>query len=100
MFPEFRCSLFRLNALVGMFQLSQIPDGGIEISLDVPTHQRKKKKGFDVEAYLKREMARVQRDIQVLLLIQWDPNTGTEQYSIGQINFSCRLVQTKIAEFM
>jgi len=33
--------------------------------LAVPSHQRKKKKGFDVEAYLKREMARVQREIQV-----------------------------------
>ena len=42
-----------------------IPGTGIEISLDVPGHIKKKKKGFDVEAFLKREMARVQREVQV-----------------------------------
>ena len=47
------------------FKASQIPVGGIEISLEVPSHQRKKKKGFDVAAYLKREMAKVQREVQV-----------------------------------
>ena len=31
----------------------------------MPGHIKKKKKGFDVEAFLKREMARVQREVQV-----------------------------------
>jgi hypothetical protein len=43
----------------------RIPDSGIEISVEVPNHQKKKKKGFDVEAYLKKEMAKVQREVQV-----------------------------------
>jgi hypothetical protein len=48
-----------------MLKARQIPAGGIEIALEVPSHQRKKKKGFDVAAYLKREMAKVQREVQV-----------------------------------
>jgi len=83
------------NILSGYFHFkaSQIPSGGIEINLEVPSHQRKKKKGFDVEAYLKREMAKVQREIQVRFVVQltckfliqkqsWDPFKGL-QFSLA-----------------
>jgi hypothetical protein len=42
----------------------EIGRSGIEISVQVPLGE-KKKKGFDVEAYLKRQLARVQREVQV-----------------------------------
>ena len=40
---------------------------GVEITVPVPEHLRKrKKKGFDVEAYLKREMAREVRELSLV----------------------------------
>ena len=44
-----------------------IAKGGVEITVPVPGHLRKKKKkGFDVEAYLKREMAREVRELSLV----------------------------------
>ncbi|XP_047004381.1 DNA repair protein complementing XP-C cells homolog [Schistocerca americana] len=45
-----------------------IPKEGIAVTVQVPNiHQKKKKKGFDMAAYVKRRMNRVRRDIQVLM---------------------------------
>jgi len=46
-----------------------VPKEGVEITIAVPEHLRKKKKkkGFDVAAFLKREIARARRELAVLL---------------------------------
>lgn len=45
-----------------------IPKEGIAVTVQVPNiHEKKKKKGFDMAAYVKRRMNRVRRDIQVLM---------------------------------
>ena len=43
---------------------------GVEVTVELPAHLRKrmkKKKGFDVEAFLKRELGRARREVGVLL---------------------------------
>lgn len=43
-----------------------MPSNGVEITVALPEHLRKKKKkSFDLEAHLKREMAKVRRDISI-----------------------------------
>ena len=45
-----------------------IPQEGVEVTLALPENmRRKKKKGFDVAAYLRRRLGRVRREVQVLL---------------------------------
>jgi len=45
-----------------------VPKEGVEITIALPQHLRKKKKkGFDVAAFLKREMSRAKRELQVLM---------------------------------
>ncbi|XP_047004382.1 DNA repair protein complementing XP-C cells homolog isoform X1 [Schistocerca americana] len=45
-----------------------IPKEGIAVTVQVPNmHQKKKKKGVDVAAYVRRQINRVRRDIQILM---------------------------------
>jgi len=46
-----------------------VPKEGVEITIAVPEHlrKRKKKKGFDVAAFLKREISRARRELAVLM---------------------------------
>lgn len=45
-----------------------IPKGGIEVTLEMPDlYRKRKKKGFDMEAHLRRRLNRVRRELQVLI---------------------------------
>ncbi|XP_049937676.1 DNA repair protein complementing XP-C cells homolog isoform X2 [Schistocerca serialis cubense] len=45
-----------------------IPKEGIAVTVQVPNmHQKKKKKGIDVAVYVRRQINRVRRDIQILM---------------------------------
>merc|ERR1719483_263070 len=45
-----------------------VPKEGVEITIALPQHLRKKKKkGFDIAAFLKREMSRARRELAVLV---------------------------------
>jgi xeroderma pigmentosum group C-complementing protein len=45
-----------------------IPKEGIEVTLEVPDlYRKRKKKGFDMEAHLRRRLNRVKREFQVLI---------------------------------
>ncbi|XP_049791497.1 DNA repair protein complementing XP-C cells homolog isoform X1 [Schistocerca nitens] len=45
-----------------------IPKEGIAVTVQVPNmHQKKKKKGIDVATYVRRQINRVRRDIQILM---------------------------------
>ena len=45
-----------------------IPKEGIEVTLEMPDlYRKRKKKGFDIEAHLRRRLNRVRRELQVLI---------------------------------
>jgi xeroderma pigmentosum group C-complementing protein len=45
-----------------------IPKEGIEVTLEMPdVYRKRKKKGFDMEAHLRRRLNRVRRELQVLI---------------------------------